>query len=94
MSELAAAYEGGSRDELEDEFGDLLFTMAQWARHLSIEPETALRRATRKFTARVEAIEDLLAAQGMTWSEETDVDALWDQAKGLSRMAILLKPFA
>ncbi len=66
-----------------EEMGDLLFVMANLARHLGIDPEAALRAANAKFVRRFGAIEAALAAQGRR-PEESDLaemDALWDAAK-------------
>ncbi|MDX2258530.1 MAG: nucleoside triphosphate pyrophosphohydrolase [Hyphomicrobiaceae bacterium] len=71
------------RDRIEDEFGDLLFVMANVARHLRLDPEAALRRANAKFTRRFEHIEARLAEQGRSPADSTlaEMDALWDEAK-------------
>ncbi len=82
-TELREAYESGNADHIHEEFGDLLFVMANLARHLKIDPESALRAANAKFTRRFERIETLLAKQGKSpqQSDLTEMDALWDQAK-------------
>jgi ATP diphosphatase len=66
-----------------EEFGDLMFVMANLARHLNIDPEEALRHANTKFTRRFAHIEDVLATQNKTPSQSNlaEMDALWDQAK-------------
>lgn len=66
-----------------EEFGDLMFVMANLARHLKIDPEEALRTANRKFQRRFEYIEDALEADGNTpaQSDLTEMDKLWDRAK-------------
>lgn len=68
---------------VEDEYGDLLFVMANLARHLDIDPETALRKANRKFTRRFGGIEELLAKRGKTpaQSDLAEMDALWNDVK-------------
>ena len=70
-----------------EEFGDLLFVMANLARHLRIDPEAALRAANSKFTRRFEAIESELAEQGRRPEDSTleEMDALWDRAKAAER---------
>ena len=85
--ELAEARDSMSKDKITDEFGDLLFVMANLARHLDIDPEEALRSTNTKFTRRFAAIEDALAAKGKTPSESTlgEMDALWDAAKQAER---------
>ena len=71
------------RDKQFEEFGDLMFVMANLARHLDIDPEAALRAANDKFTRRFRFIEAALAAQGRTCTDSdlAEMDALWDQAK-------------
>ncbi|GAB4259315.1 MAG: nucleoside triphosphate pyrophosphohydrolase [Pararhodobacter sp.] len=66
-----------------EEYGDLLFVMANLARHLDIDPEAALRAANDKFTRRFRAIEATLAAQGRRPqdSDLAEMDALWNAAK-------------
>ena len=66
-----------------EEFGDLLFVVANLARHLNIDPEAALRAANAKFTRRFGAVEAALAASGKTPqdSDLAEMDALWDAAK-------------
>jgi len=70
--------------DIQEEFGDLLFVMANVARHLKLDPETALRGANQKFTSRFEYIEDRLHALGRSPNQSTleEMDALWDEAKG------------
>ncbi len=66
-----------------EEFGDLLFVMANLARHLKIDPEAALRAANAKFARRFARIEDWLAETGRrpADSDLAEMDALWDRAK-------------
>ena len=66
-----------------EELGDLLFVIANVARHLAIDPETALRAANTKFTRRFAHIETRLAEQGKQPAASTleEMDALWDEAK-------------
>ena len=82
-AEVVEARDTLSQRELAEEMGDLLFVMANLARHLSVDPEEALRAANAKFTRRFERIEALLAARGKTpdQSDLEEMDALWDQAK-------------
>jgi nucleoside triphosphate diphosphatase len=69
--------------EVEEEFGDLLFVMANLARHLKVDPEAALRAANAKFTRRFQRIEDWLEEAGKTpaQSDLAEMDALWNRAK-------------
>ncbi|MEM7243531.1 MAG: nucleoside triphosphate pyrophosphohydrolase [Pseudomonadota bacterium] len=81
--EEASELREAPKEEQFEEFGDLLFVVANLARHLKIDPEDALRAANRKFTRRFEHIEDALAAQDKTPADSNlaEMDALWDQAK-------------
>ena len=81
LDELEQAIAEQNPSAIEEELGDLLFTIAQLARHLKIEPESALRAATRKFTGRVERIEADLAGEQLSWEEAGDVEARWQTAK-------------
>ena len=79
----------GTEAERFEEYGDLLFVMANLARHLKIDPEEALRAANAKFMRRFAAIEDALAADGRTPADSdlAEMDALWDAAKDQERAA-------
>ena len=70
-------------DRLEDEIGDLLFTVANLARHFSIDPDQALRRTNAKFIRRFAAIEQALAEDGRKPGEASleEMEALWQRAK-------------
>jgi len=70
-------------ERLADELGDVLFAVANLARHLKIDPEAALRGTNAKFERRFRRIEQGLAAEGRTPAESTlaEMDALWNQAK-------------
>ncbi len=74
---------GADAAKLEEEFGDLLFAVANLARHLKIEPETALRTANAKFTRRFAHIESELAKRGTVPADATldEMEALWQDAK-------------
>jgi len=70
-----------------EEVGDLLFVMANLARHLNVDPEAALRGANAKFTRRFGRIEDWLAESGRTpaQSDLAEMDGLWNRAKAAER---------
>jgi MazG family protein len=80
--ELAAASDKAAMSE---ELGDLLFTIANLARHFEIEPETALRSANAKFERRFRHIERELASRGQRPETATlaEMDALWNEAKAV-----------
>lgn len=82
-AELKEARDTLTQTEVEEEFGDLLFVMANLGRHLGIEPEAALRAANAKFIKRFQGVEVKLAERGKR-PEESDLaemDALWDAVK-------------
>ncbi len=68
---------------IEEEMGDMLFVMANIARHLKLDPETALRKANDKFTRRFAYIEQRLAEMGKTPEQSSldEMDALWDEVR-------------
>jgi ATP diphosphatase len=82
-AELVEARDELTHEEMTEEFGDLMFVMANLARHLKIEPEEALRAANAKFTRRFEGVEVKLAEIGKTpaQSDLAEMDALWDAVK-------------
>ena len=82
-AELVEAREKLTQQEIEEEFGDLMFVVANLARHLDIDPEAALRATNAKFTRRFEAVEDALKAKGKrpADSDLAEMDALWDAVK-------------
>lgn len=88
-AELVEARDSGDHAHLTEEFGDLLFVMANLARHLQIDPEEALRLANAKFSRRFGFIEAALSAQGRRPedSDLAEMDALWDQAKAQEKAA-------
>jgi ATP diphosphatase len=75
--------------EVEEEFGDLLFVLANLARHWELDPEAALRAANAKFERRFRRIEDWLAEGGRQPADSTlaEMDALWDRAKAEDKAA-------
>ena len=70
-----------------EEFGDLLFVMANLARHLEIDPEAALRGANAKFCRRFRHIEARLGADGRSPvdSDLAEMDQLWNEAKAIEK---------
>jgi ATP diphosphatase len=88
-AELAEARDKLTQAEVSEEFGDLLFVMANLARHLEVDPEAALRAANAKFTRRFNRIEAFLAAEGKRPAESSlaEMDALWNRAKAEEKAA-------
>ncbi len=86
-AELAEARAELTQVEVEEEFGDLMFVMANLGRHLGVEPEAALRRANAKFIRRFEGVEAKLSQRGKRPedSDLAEMDALWDAVKADER---------
>lgn len=68
---------------MEDEFGDLLFSLVNFSRHVKIEPETALRNATAKFERRFRDVERKVESSSNDWNHYSleDLDILWSESK-------------
>jgi MazG family protein len=86
VDELREAVGNGaatSREHMEEEMGDLLFTIANLSRQLGIEPETALRKANDKFTRRFETMERAIEQSGRTMGDLDlgELELHWQQAK-------------
>lgn len=83
IAELRHAIDSGDAEHTAEEVGDILFAVANLARHLEIEPETALKKTNRKFRKRFKFIEEQLKAEGKTLEEASleEMDALWNKAK-------------
>ncbi|MBS0520248.1 MAG: nucleoside triphosphate pyrophosphohydrolase [Proteobacteria bacterium] len=85
LEELRAELEAGSRDQsrVSDELGDVLFAVANLARHCKVDPEAALRSTNDKFERRFRYIERRLADQGRVPADASldEMEALWQEAK-------------
>ena len=83
VHELREAVRSQKPEEIEAEFGDLLFTLANIARRMEINAEEALQSSNRKFQRRFEGIERKLEEQGKTFEQSslTEMDALWNEVK-------------
>ena len=73
----------GSSKDREAEFGDLLFSMINYARFLKINPDTALERTNQKFTKRFQYLENKAKDMGKTLEQMTlaEMDVYWEEAK-------------
>ena len=82
-NELKAEIEKGDQDAMEAEFGDLLFSLINYARFLKINPDTALERTNQKFTKRFSYLEAKAQALGKSLHEMTlaEMDVFWEEAK-------------
>ena len=87
IAEEVAEFRAAAPDKKAEEYGDLLFAMANVARHLGIDPEAALRNANGKFERRSRYIEARLAERGKlpAQSDLAEMDGLWDEAKALEK---------
>ena len=83
MAELVDARDTLTEVEVAEEMGDLLFVIANLARHMGVDPEAALRSTNAKFTRRFGKIEDWLAEAGKTpaQSDLAEMDGLWNRAR-------------
>jgi MazG family protein len=81
--ELAEAVLSGNPAHMEEEFGDLMFSLINYARFLSIDAETALERTNRKFIHRFTKMEEAVSLSGkqMTDLSLADLDAIWNEVK-------------
>lgn len=87
MDEVEQAVDSGDREAVKEEFGDLLFVLANLARHLDLDAEAALQQTNKKFVNRFEFVEARLAEQGQCPTDTSleDMDALWNEAKRAER---------
>lgn len=81
--ELTQAVKSKDQDQIEDEFGDLMFALINYSRYLKIDPEAALERTNQKFKKRFEFIEKRAQDLGKEMSKMTleEMDAIWNEAK-------------
>jgi MazG family protein len=88
VRELHSEAAAGNHDRIEDEFGDLLFAIVNYARFLHVNPEYALRRTIDKFITRFQFIETELRKQGkdITKTSLEEMDKLWEDAKNDDRL--------
>lgn len=83
MRELHSAIERANQDEVEGEFGDLLFALVNYSRFIDVNPENALRGTVTKFITRFQYIERRLKELGKDIHSSTleEMDKLWEEAK-------------
>jgi MazG family protein len=83
VQEVREAWQSGDQAHIQEEIGDLLLVAVNLARHFKVNPELALKDATRKFSKRFHYIEEQVAAAGkvLTDYELEELDAFWDEAK-------------
>ncbi|GAA3567926.1 nucleoside triphosphate pyrophosphohydrolase [Snuella lapsa] len=85
LSELKAEVQIGNADRMESEFGDVLFSMVNYARFLNINPENALERTNKKFSKRFQYLESKAKSLNKPLKEMTlaEMDVFWEEAKRL-----------
>ncbi len=87
VAELYEAVDSGNQDSIEDEFGDVMFALINYARFIKIDPEQALERTNQKFIRRFTAIEEMAATSGKSLNDMTldEMDELWNKVKTQER---------
>ena len=87
LGELDEAIAIGNQKEIEDEFGDVLFAMINYARFLKIDPDRALEQTNKKFIRRFQAVEELAFAEGKSVHDMGlwEMDALWNKVKEMEK---------
>ena len=83
IEELKVAINSGNQSNIEEEAGDLLFSVVSLSRHTSIDPESALRKANKKFDQRFRSMERALKESNREFSHmtERELDKLWENVK-------------
>lgn len=83
LSELEVEIKQGNPDRLESEFGDVLFSMINYARFLNVNPENALERTNKKFIKRFQYLENKAKQAGKSLKDMTlaEMDIFWEEAK-------------
>jgi MazG family protein len=87
MEELHEMVENGTEKDIEEEFGDVLFSMINYSRFLNVDAENALERTNKKFIRRFQYIEQIAGEKGKSLDEMTltEMDALWNEAKKVEK---------
>ena len=83
VNELEEAVNSGNKDAMEDEFGDVMFSLVNYSRFLDIDAENALERTNKKLQRRFQAMEALALQEGRTLNDMTltEMDTLWNRVK-------------
>ena len=81
IAELEREIANGNPQAMEDEMGDLLFSCVNLARHLAVDPETSLTRASNKFKRRFQAMEDAVGADNFAHLSLVQMEQQWAEAK-------------
>jgi XTP/dITP diphosphohydrolase len=83
LGEFKVEVENGNQEKLESEFGDVLFSLINYARYLKINPEDALEKTNKKFISRFNYMEEKIKAQGKALADSSleEMDVFWNEAK-------------
>jgi len=83
MEELKLEIESGNQDKIESEFGDLLFSLTNYARFISVNPEDALEKTNKRFISRFQIMEDLIKNESLSLDQMNldQMDIYWNKAK-------------
>ncbi|WP_224489408.1 nucleoside triphosphate pyrophosphohydrolase [Robertkochia flava] len=85
LQEFREEVNSGTRDRIEEEFGDVMFSMINYARFLKVNPEDALERTNKKFIKRFRYLEEKASQTGKSLQDMTlaEMDVFWEEAKKL-----------
>lgn len=85
LGELKTELQSGQKDKVEAEFGDVLFSMINYARFIGVNPEDALERTNKKFIKRFQYLEQKAAENGKKIADMTlaEMDVFWEESKSL-----------
>ena len=87
LRELRTAIQKGRTESIEEEIGDLLFSVVNLSRLLEVHPQLALERTNRKFTRRFKSLEQILRERGLSLGELSleELDRVWDEVKAAEK---------
>ena len=83
IEELRSEIRKGNSDRVEEEFGDVLFALTNYARFIKVNPEDALERTNKRFIKRFQIMEEMISKKGLNLSEMnlSEMDVFWNKAK-------------
>ena len=83
LNELKEALKNGQKENIEEELGDLFFTLLNLSRHLKLDPDQTIRKANSKFIQRFNTMENILDEMNLKWHnlKKSDLEKLWRKAK-------------
>ena len=83
IEELKIEIKNGNQDRIESEFGDVLFSLTNYARFVNVNPEDALERTNKRFIKRFQIMENMISDEGLILSDMSlsEMDVFWDKAK-------------